>query len=103
MSSSILPKATNGDVIMVEKEDFLRLEGKVNDIATALNKLVVVEERQLTQGERIGRLEAELAAEKERHQATREELNRWINRGIGVWVAVVAVVAGFKFWAQFVK
>lgn len=100
MSIAATQKVTNGDVIMVEKEDFLRLEGKVNMIAEALNKLVVVEERQLTQGERIGRLEAELAAEKERHLATREELSRWINRGIGVWVAVGVIAASYQFGIQ---
>ena len=38
--------------------DFRRLEGKVDKLAEAVMKLVLVEERQTNQGERIGKLNA---------------------------------------------
>jgi molybdopterin converting factor small subunit len=85
---------------MVGTEDFARLEDKVNSIADALNKLILVEERQLTQGERIGKLEAELAATKEKLALTKENLDRWVNRGIGVWVAVGVIAASYQFGIQ---
>jgi molybdopterin converting factor small subunit len=100
MTTPHISKVTNGAVIMVGTEDFARLEDKVNSIADALNKLILVEERQLTQGERIGKLEAELAATKEKLTLTKENLDRWVNRGIGVWVAVGTIAAMYEFGVQ---
>jgi len=42
-------------------DDFRRLEGKVDKLGDAVQKLILVEERQANQGERIGRVEQRVA------------------------------------------
>jgi hypothetical protein len=46
---------------MTTDSDFLRLENKVDKLTDAVMRLVLIEERQTTQGERIGACEAKIA------------------------------------------
>jgi hypothetical protein len=75
------------------QEDIRRLEGKLSDISMDLKKLIVVEERQLAQGQRIGTLEQRLAADEALTAKLDRQLSSWINRGIGVWSLAVAIFA----------
>jgi hypothetical protein len=43
-------------------DDFRRLEGKVDKLGDAIQRLILIEERQCLQGERIGRVEQRVAA-----------------------------------------
>jgi len=72
-------------------DDFKRLEGKVDKLAEAITKLVLVEERQANQGERIGRVEQRVAAVETAAAKTDRTVQMWINRGIGVWGLAVLV------------
>jgi hypothetical protein len=72
-------------------DDFKRLEGKVDKLAEAITKLVLVEERQANQGERIGRVEQRVSAVETAAAKTDRTVQMWINRGIGVWGLAVLV------------
>lgn len=83
-------------------EDFKRLEGKVDKLTDAVTRLILVEERQTTQGERLGKVEVALAGHDARIDNNRAEIDRWVQRGIGAW-AVAAVLFGLaKLGAAFV-
>jgi hypothetical protein len=69
-------------------EDFRRLESKVDKLTDAVTRLILIEERQSSQGERIGKLETNHASLATSHAKTERTLQMWVNRGIGVWVAV---------------
>jgi anti-sigma-K factor RskA len=84
-------------------DDFRRLEGKVDKMADAVMKLVLVEERQANQGERIGRVEQRLAAVETATNKTDRTLQMWINRGIGVWGVAVVVFTLVQFGSRWVK
>jgi hypothetical protein len=84
-------------------DDFRRLEGKVDKMADAVMKLVLVEERQANQGERIGRVEQRVAAVKASAIKTDRTLQMWINRGIGVWGVAVVVFTLVQFGSRWVK
>jgi len=88
---------------MVDSVDLRRLEDKVDKITDALNKLVLVEERQTNQGVRIGELEREVVALRTSGSSTDKELARWVNRGIGVWVAVGILFAAFTTYIEVIK
>lgn len=81
-------------------EDFRRLESKVDKLADAVTKLVLVEERIANQGERIGRVEQRVTAVETASSKTDKTLQMWVNRGIGVWGLAVTVFALVQFGAK---
>lgn len=78
---------------MTSEEDFKRLESKVDKLTDAVMRLILIEERQSTQGERIGKVEEKLASLDTAQIKTEKLLHMWINRGIGVWAFAVALFA----------
>ena len=76
--------------------DLLRIERKVDRLSDAVEKLVLIEERQTTQGGRIGLVEQRLAALEASLQATDRKVDMWINRGIGVWALAATLFAILK-------
>lgn len=84
-------------------EDLRRLEVKVDKLTDAVQRLILIEERQNTQGERLGNCEAVLAGHTTAINNIDSKVERWVNRGIGVWVAVGAVFAILKYGAEWFK
>jgi len=82
-------------------DDFRRLEGKVDKLADAVTKLVLVEERLSNQGERIGRAEQRIAIVESTSSDLDRKVEMWINRGIGVWGLAVTVFALVQFGSNF--
>jgi uncharacterized coiled-coil protein SlyX len=82
-------------------EDLRRLESKVDKLTDAVQRLILIEERQSSQGERIGKCEANIAVHDQAIHKTDRKVDQWVNRGIGVWVAATLLFAmvqfGFKF------
>lgn len=72
-------------------DDFKRLEAKVDKLTDAVSKLILFEERQATQGERIGAVEAKVAIHETSILRTDRKVDQWVNRGIGIWLAATAV------------
>lgn len=85
-------------------DDFRRLESKVDKLTDAIQRLILIEERQSSQGERIGKCEAQLSVHDAAINRTDRKVDQWINRGIGVWVAAAFVFTviqfGFKFMGK---
>lgn len=84
-------------------DDFRRLESKVDKLAETLTKLVLVEERQVNQGERIGKVEQRVSAVEASATKIDRKVEMWINRGIGVWGLAVTVFALIQFGSKWVK
>lgn len=84
-------------------DDFRRLETKVDKLTDAVTRLILIEERQSSQGERIGKCETQIAVHDAAILKTDRVLHQWINRGIGVWVAATAVFAIIQVGARWVK
>lgn len=97
-SQELNPTIRKARIMSVDIEDFHRLEDKVDKVVDALNKLVLVEERQSTQGIRIGELEKEVATLKAQIIINDRKVDQWINRGIGVWALAIVV---WTLWLQF--
>lgn len=80
--------------------DFERLETKLDRLADAVSRLVVIEERQSSQGQRTGAIEQRLSTVEEHVRNVDKKLDQWINRGVGMWaivcLAATAVVAILK-------
>jgi hypothetical protein len=85
-------------------DDFARLERKVDKLTDAVSKLILFEERQMNQGERIGRCESGLAVAEASIAKVDRKVDMWVNRGIGVWLAAGVVFTliqfGFKFMSR---
>ena len=81
----------------VSQEDFNRLEAKVDKLTDAVSKLILFEERQATQGERIGKCETKLAVIEQAVTRVDTKVERWVNRGTGVWALAVALFAIVQF------
>lgn len=87
----------------VSKDDFSRLEAKVDKLTDAIQRLILIEERQTTQGERIGKVESAVAVHDDAILRTDRKVDQWVNRGIGVWVAATILFAAVQFGAKFLK
>lgn len=87
---------------MTTPEDFRRLEGKVDKLADAVMKLVLVEERLANQGERIGRVEQRIVAVETSVGKTEKTLQMWVNRGIGVWSLAITLFALVQFGSKLI-
>lgn len=81
-------------------EDLRRLELKVDKLTDAVQRLILIEERQTTQGERIGRCESAIAVNEVAIAKTERKVDQWVNRGIGVWLAASMIFAIFQFGAK---
>jgi len=75
----------------ISAADFGRIEEKVDKLTEAVSKLVLFEERQAIQGQRIGKVEERLAAVESAASAIDRKVDSWINRGIGAWAIVITV------------
>ena len=69
--------------------DISRLEGKVDVLTAAINKLVLVEERQSVQSIAIGSLTTRITI-------LEQKLDMWINRGVGVWALAATLFTVYK-------
>jgi hypothetical protein len=79
----------------------LRLESKVDKLTDAVQRLILIEERQSSQGERIGKCEANLAVHDQAIHKTDKKVDQWINRGIGVWAAAAVLFTLVQFGSKF--
>jgi len=84
-------------------DDFRRLESKVDKLTDAIQRLILIEERQSSQGERIGKCEASIAVHDASLHKTDRKVDQWINRGIGVWAAAVLLFTLVQFGSRWVK
>ena len=78
-------------------DDFRRLESKVDKLTDAVGKLILFEERQANQGERIGSVEALCSVNEIAISRTDRKVDQWVNRGVGVWAAAAVVFALVKY------
>jgi len=81
-------------------DDFRRLESKVDKLTDAVGKLVLFEERQATQGHRIGNLEVKSGIYDVTLQRVDRKIDQWVNRGMGVWAAATVVFSLVQFWKK---
>ena len=81
-------------------DDFRRLESKVDKLTDAVGKLILFEERQATQGERIGSVEIKLGMHDVSLQRVDRKIDQWVNRGVGVWAAAAIVYSLVQFWKK---
>ena len=86
----------------VSRDDFGRLEAKVDKLTDAVQRLILIEERQSSQGERIGKCESSIAVHDTMIHKTDRKVDQWVNRGIGVWAAAVLLFTLVQLGAKFV-
>lgn len=84
-------------------EDFNRLESKVDKLTDAVMRLVLLEERQTNQAERIGVIEQSIASTDRYVSKVDAKVERWINRGIGAWAVAAVIFTLVQFGSRFVK
>lgn len=80
--------------------DFSRLERKVDKLTEALQELIRFEERQINQEKRISDLETDVGVLRTKIDFQKEIMDKWIQRGITVWVIAGIVFAVFKLYIE---
>ena len=81
-------------------DDFRRLESKVDKLTDAVGKLILFEERQATQGQRLSNAETKIGIHEVSLQRVDRKVDQWVNRGIGVWAAAAVVFSFVQFWKK---
>ena len=84
-------------------EDFRRLEAKVDKLNDAISKLILFDERQATQGERLGQCEFKVLTLEALQGATDAKVEKWVNRGLGAWAVAVCVFAMVEFGSRLIS
>lgn len=84
------------------EEDFRRLESKVDKLTDAVTRLILIEERQSSQGERIGKCETGLSVIETLVHRVDKKVDMWVNRGIGVWLAAGLIFTLVQFGLKIV-
>lgn len=78
--------------------DIRRLEGKLDKLAEGMTRLILIDERQVLQFGRMEKLENRLIVAEKAGRDTETRLTAWVQRGIGVWGAVVML---WSTWQAF--
>lgn len=80
-----------------------KLEQKIDLLTIAVNRLAVIDERQIAAGQRVGQLEDRVAKMEECQKkdfdslkaavlAVDAKVTKWINMGIGAWALAITVL-----------
>ena len=80
---------------MSENDPIARIENRIDRLTDAITELVRVEERQLAANVRISDLEVHTAKIEAATQKNEREIDKWVNRGIGVWGLVAIIWTGY--------
>lgn len=81
---------------MTEDHNLSSIERRLDRLADAVEKLVLIEERQSAQGVRIGAVEERVITVEAAQRATDKKVDMWINRGIGAWAITATLFAVLK-------
>lgn len=83
-------------------EDLKRIEVKVDKLTDAVARLILVEERQASQGVRIGELEKSSIHTGHKIDNVDRKVDRWIHMGMGAWavLATLFIILEFVVKAQ---
>jgi hypothetical protein len=74
-------------------DDFRRLEEKVDRLTDAVTRLVIFEERQSNQGERLTLLDTRVANIDAAAHKLERKVDQWINLGRGAWALALVLFA----------
>ena len=86
---------------MTEDHNLSSIERRLDRLADAVEKLVLIEERQSAQGVRIGAVEERVITVEAAQRATDKKVDMWINRGIGAWAIAATLFAALKTFKVF--
>lgn len=73
--------------------DLQRLESKVDKLTDAVTRLILVEERQTSQGVRLGEVEKRMSSTEATMTQVEKRMERWINFGAGAWALALVIFA----------
>jgi len=101
------------EVMLATQEDVGRLEAAVKDLTAAVKDVILIDERQKVQGQRIGDLETQVGVlnktvEDNKITAAKEVaalekvVASWINRTIGAWFVLGIFGSAVIAFAEFV-
>ncbi len=72
----------------VSAATLLRFERKLDQLNDAVSKLILLEERQITQAARLAVVESRIEHADSRISVTDAKVDKWVNRGWGIWAVV---------------
>jgi hypothetical protein len=84
-------------------DDLARIEAKVDTLSDAVVRLILIEERQQNQAGRIQEVEAKIAAHASAFTALNAKVESWMNKFLGVGLALGAVYTLIKLGADILK
>lgn len=73
-----------------------RIEDKVDTLISAVNRLAIIDERQMETGRRMGLLEEKVAKLESEVRKSEQKLDKWINMGVGAWGFVGFIFAMYQ-------
>ena len=80
---------------MPETDPLRRLEDKVDKLTEAVVHLARIDERQIAAARDMGELQTRMSTAEKSIVTTDVVLNKWINRGIGVWLLASGAIGSF--------
>lgn len=78
--------------------DAKRIETKLDQLLADVGRMLLIEERQKQDWRRMKAIEERLEKVEAKAAKTAQDLEQWINRGVGAWALAATVFAGLKYW-----
>lgn len=84
----------------ISDERASRIEHKIDELTAAVNRLAIIEERQIEGGKRMSFLEERTQRIGSQLQTLEKKVDLWVNRGIGVWAVVVTLYSVYQTFGK---
>lgn len=79
-----------------------RIEQKIDVLTTAVNRLAIIDERQIEAGRRTGIIEDRIAKTEQKLTDVEKKLDKWVNMGIGAWALIGTLFAVYQAFAPII-
>ena len=82
--------------LVMDASDFIRLENKIDEVANAVQSLIIIEERQVNQKAELDSLKTRVEALGVEQGQINRRIDRMVNLVIGGWAVLVVLFELYK-------
>lgn len=90
------PTSDTSKALLMDASDFIRLENKIDEVANAVQSLILIEERQVNQKAELDTVKTRVEALGVEQGKINRRIDRMVNLVIGGWAVLVVLFELYK-------